>query len=168
MKVKFAIALLVLWSNIGQSENLSPINKEIQTLREQVISLNRDLQILEQKLVYPSETKVAVYVSMTIGDYFELDAIELKIDGVTQTSFLYTDKQNQALRQGGIQRLFVGNIKRGMHDVTAVIRGKGVDNSEYIRAISGRFGKMKNALTLELKILDSSAVDQPVFNLVEF
>ena len=168
MKGTFAVALIVLWSSISQAEGLSPINKEIETLRERVVSLNKDLQILEQQLVYPSETKVAVYVSMAIGDYFELDAIELKIDGVTQTRFLYTKKENEALIKGGIQRLFVGNIKKGSHDFTAIIRGKGADNSEYIRAISSRFSKRKKALTLELKILDSSTVNQPIFRLVEF
>jgi hypothetical protein len=42
-----------------------------------VIDLNRDLFVLEEELLFPANTQVAVFVSMDVGDFFALDSISL-------------------------------------------------------------------------------------------
>jgi hypothetical protein len=45
-----------------------------------VVDLNRDLFVLEEELLFPANTQVAVFVSMDVGDFFALDSVSLKID----------------------------------------------------------------------------------------
>ena len=40
---------------------------DIQSLKQEVIALNRELFILEEELLYPSSTQVAVFLSLDVG-----------------------------------------------------------------------------------------------------
>jgi hypothetical protein len=159
--------------NAQQSEPLAkqPINttvtEQLQQLRKEVVALNRDLFVLEEDLLFPSSTQVVVYLSMDVGAYFNLDAVELKIDDKVVTYHLYTEKQIQALFKGGVQKLHIDNLAQGEHQLTAFFIGKGPQDREYKRATSITFTKTAEAKSLELSIIDSSLKQQPVFEAIE-
>jgi hypothetical protein len=174
--VHCSIALLVgfllsisLHVNAQQSE--PPANhtvaEQLQQLRKEVVALNRDLFVLEEDLLFPSSTQVVVYLSMDIGTYFNLDAVELKIDDKVVTYHLYTEKQIQALFKGGVQKLHIDNLAQGEHQLTAFFIGKGPQDRDYKRATSITFTKTAEAKSLELSIIDSSLKQQPVFEAIE-
>ncbi len=144
----------------------SDLAAEMETLKQALVNLNRDLFILEEDLLFPSSTQVAVYLSMDVGEYFKLDAVELKIDGKLATNYLYTDRQVNALYKGGVQRLFVGNINQGSREMTAFFIGTGPENRPYKRAVSLEFEKDDEAATIELKIVDSTSKQQPTFSAI--
>jgi hypothetical protein len=181
-----AITLLIvmaLWTNnanaqevtsdtqtpiLAEVKNQTPIPDsdlaaEMETLKQALVNLNRDLFILEEDLLFPSSTQVAVYLSMDVGEYFKLDAVELKIDGKLATYYLYTERQVNALYRGGVQRLFVGNINQGTREVSAFFIGTGPENRPYKRAVTLEFDKDDEAATIELKIVDSTPKQQPNF-----
>lgn len=139
------------------------IKDEIAALKKQVIALNRDLFILEEDLLYPASTQVAVYLAMDVGQYFQLDSIELKIDGNSTTHYLYTEKQLNALYKGGVQRLYLGNVSQGEHEITAFFIGTGPNKREYKRATTAKFIKTQDAKAIELKIVDSTGKEQAEF-----
>ena len=142
------------------SKNLS---EQIETLKQAMVNLNRDLFILEEDLLFPSSTQVAVYLSMDVGEYFALDAVEIRIDGEVQTHYLYTDRQVNALYRGGVQRLFVGNVSQGNHQLSAFFIGIGPQNREYKRAVSIEFEKDEDPVAIELSVIDSTTKQQPLF-----
>jgi hypothetical protein len=153
-----------------QSSNAEPdaaIEQQIQDLKKQLISLNRDLFILEEDLLFPSSTQVAVYLSMDVGDYFTLDSVELKIDDKTVTHYLYTERQIDALYRGGVQRLYVGNIGSGEHEISAFFTGIGPESREYKRAVAMTFDKDSEAKALALSVVDSTIKHQPEFKATE-
>jgi hypothetical protein len=123
--------------------------------------------VLEEDLLFPSSTQVVVYLSMDVGAYFNLDAVELKIDDKVVTYHLYTEKQIQALFKGGVQKLHIDNLAQGEHQLTAFFIGKGPQDREYKRATSITFTKTAEAKSLELSIIDSSLKQQPVFEAIE-
>jgi hypothetical protein len=141
----------------------SQLAEEMETLKQALVNLNRDLFILEEDLLFPSSTQVAVYLAMDVGEYFKLDAVELKIDGELATTYLYTDRQVNALFKGGVQRLYVGNVNQGTREITAFFIGTGPENREYKRAVTLEFDKDDEAATVELKIVDSTSKQQPIF-----
>jgi len=141
----------------------SDLAAEMESLKQALVNLNRDLFILEEDLLFPSSTQVAVYLAMDVGEYFKLDAVELKIDGELATHYLYTDRQVNALYKGGVQRLFVGNVNQGTREITAFFIGTGPENRPYKRAVSFEFEKDDEAATVELKIIDSTLKQQPTF-----
>jgi hypothetical protein len=149
-----------------QSENHT-VAEQLQQLRKEVVSLNRDLFVLEEDLLFPSSTQVVVYLSMDVGTYFNLDAVELKIDDKVVTYHLYTEKQIQALFKGGVQKLHIDNLAQGEHQLSAFFIGKGPEDREYKRATSINFTKTAEAKSLEISIIDSSVKQQPIFEAVE-
>ena len=50
------------------------LDTRIQDAKADVIQLNRDLLVLEEELLFPAGTQVAVFVSMDVGKLFELDS----------------------------------------------------------------------------------------------
>lgn len=141
--------------------------EQIESLKQAMINLNRDLFILEEDLLFPSSTQVAVYLSMDVGEYFALDAVEIRIDGEVKTYYLYTARQVNALYRGGVQRLFVGNVNQGTHELSAYFVGIGPQKREYKRAVSVAFTKGEDPVAIELNVIDSTAKQQPIFEATE-
>lgn len=140
---------------------------QIESLKESTLTLNRDLLILEEELLYPASSQIAVYVSMDLGEFFALDAIKLEINNKLVASELYTDKQTNALYRGGVQRLYVGNLKAGEHEVSAFFTGRGAQK-DYKRAAKLVVSKNQEPLVLELRIIDSTTKLQPVFEIKQW
>lgn len=140
---------------------------QIEDLKKALIALNRDLFILEEDLLFPSSTQVAVYLSLDVGEYFKLDAVELKIDDETVTHYLYTARQVDALSRGGVQKLYVGNVAQGQHEISAFYTGFGPEGRPFKRAVALNFDKGSDAKALELQIIDDTTSQQPKFKAIE-
>ena len=80
------------------------LDEQIQGLKKDVVDLNKDLFVLEEELLFPANTQVAVFVSMDVGDFFALDSVTLKIDNHDVSNYLYTPREVSALLKGGVQR----------------------------------------------------------------
>jgi hypothetical protein len=144
------------------------LDEQIQDLKKDVIDLNKDLFMLEEELLFPANTQVAVFVSMDVGDFFALDSISLKIDSHEVSNYLYTPREVTALLKGGVQRLYVGNLRSGQHELVALFNGKGPHERFYRRAASVRFEKGVGAKYLELKITDHQRAQQPEFEIKDW
>jgi len=144
------------------------LNQQVEDLKQAALNLNRDLLLLEEELLFPGNTQVAVFVSMDVGEFFQLDAVKVKIDDKVVGSHLYTDKQIDALFRGGIQRIYVGNVKSGSHEISAFFTGKGPAGRDYKRAAKLDFEKTSEPALLELRIVDSTQKLQPVFEIKEW
>ncbi len=136
---------------------------ELEALKKEVLELNRDLFILEEDLLFPASTQIAVFVSLDIGRYFRPDAVKLSIDGKQVNNHLYTDRDVSALKRGGVQRLYIGNLSAGQHELVALFTGVGPENREFTRATSISFVKETGAKYVELRITDDSAKQQANF-----
>ena len=66
------------------------LDNRIQELKGDVIRLNRDLLVLEEELLFPANTQVALFVSMDVGKMFELDSVQIKLDDKLVSNYLYT------------------------------------------------------------------------------
>ena len=139
------------------------LDQEVQGLKKDAVDLNKDLFILEEELLFPANTQVAVFLSMDVGDFFALDSVQLRIDDKEVINYLYTPREVQALLKGGVQRLYVGNLKVGHHELVAYFNGQGPNERAYKRGATIRFEKGVGAKYLELKINDKQQKLQPEF-----
>jgi hypothetical protein len=140
------------------------LDARVQDLKSDVIQLNRDLLVLEEELLFPANTQVALFVSMDVGQLFELDSVQIKLDDKVVTNYLYTPLEVQALHRGGVQRVHVGNLKSGTHEITAFFTGKGPHVRDYRRATTLKFDKGTEPKVIELRIKDSTGKLQPEFD----
>ncbi len=140
----------------------------VEELKKRVIELNRDLFILEEDLMFPANTQFAVFLSLDTGQFLKLDSVKLKVNDEIVAAHLYTERQVKALARGGMQRLYIGNLKTGEHEVTAFVEGIGPENRAYKKAASLRFNKDTEIAALQIAIQDRSADFQPTVEIVEW
>lgn len=158
------ILFVALIAGIASPLNAEPLDNEMEDVKKALLDLKRDLVILEEDLLFPASTQVAVFLSMDVGEFFQLDAVTLKLNGKEVTHHLYTDKQVDALFRGGVQKLYIGNVKQGKNRVTAFFTGRGPSGRDYRRATTVEFEKSFEPAFVELAISDSTANYQPEFN----
>jgi hypothetical protein len=144
------------------------LDEEIQSLKKDVVDLNKDLFVLEEELLFPANTQVAVFVSMDVGDFFAIDNVTLKIDQKEVANYLYTPREAEALLKGGVHRLYLGNLKVGEHELVAFFTGKGPNDRDYRRGATLKFEKGIGAKYLELKINDRQRKQQPEFEIKDW
>ena len=144
------------------------LDGEVQGLKKEVIDLNRDLFMLEEELLFPANTQVAVFVSLDVGTFFEVDAVQLKLDNKEVSNYLYTEREVEALNRGGVHRIYIGNLKVGKHELVAFFTGKGPHERDYRRGANLQFEKGVGAKYLELRISDRQSAQQPEFKVREW
>ena len=141
------------------------LDGRVQDVKNDVIKLNRDLLVLEEELLFPANTQVALFVSMDVGKMFELDSVQVKLDDKVVAAYLYTPLEVAALHRGGVQRVWIGNLKTGEHELVAYFTGKGPHDRDYKRGATVKFEKGTEAKYIELRIKDSMGKLQPEFDI---
>ena len=144
------------------------VDNEMQSLKDQVLDLNRELFMLEEELLFPANTQVAVFVSMDVGEFFNLDSVQLRIDDKPISNYLYTEREVAALLRGGVHRIYLGNLKTGEHELTAVFTGQGPHTRDYRRGATLKVEKGIGAKFVELRISDRESKQQPEFLVKEW
>jgi len=144
------------------------LDEDVQSLKMEVLSLNRDLFLLEEELLFPANSQVAFFISMDVGEYFDLDSVQLKIDGKEVANYLYTQREVDALLRGGVHRVHMENLKVGEHELVAVFTGEGPNVRDYRRGATISIEKGIGAKYVELEISDKVRKLQPEFVIREW
>lgn len=144
-------------------QTFQSLDEEAQVLKQQVMDLNRELFMLEEDLLFPATTQVAVYVSYDVGTFFALDSVQVRVDDKEVANYLYTSREVDALQRGGVHRIWLGNLKVGQHVVTAFFTGKGPHDRDYRTGATIQVEKGVGGKYLELKISDRQQKLQPEF-----
>jgi len=147
-----------------QDESITELQQNIQELKKDVLKLNRNLFILEEDLLFPSNTQFSVFLSIDSGQLFTLDSVQLKVDNKVIANHLYTERELAALKRGGVQRLFIGNLASGEHEIIAIFTGKGPNQRDYRRGETITIEKGSDPQFIELQIIDDPGKEQPQFN----
>jgi len=148
----------------ASAPDAATLDGRVQDIKSDVIKLNRDMLVLEEELLFPANTQVALFVSMDVGKMFELDSVQIKLDDKMVSSYLYTPLEVAALHRGGVQRIYLGNLKVGEHELVAYFTGKGPHDRDYKRGATVKFEKSTDPKYIELRIKDSEAKLQPEFD----
>jgi hypothetical protein len=124
------VGLAVLVMSAGaQAEEISKeqikgLDEQVQEIKSDVLTIAASLNQLEERLLYPSNTQVALFVALAEGENFRLDSVEIQMDGKPVAHHIYTFKELEALQKGGVQRIYTGNIRSGAHDLQVAFIGK--------------------------------------------
>ncbi|MDH3578215.1 MAG: AraC family transcriptional regulator [Gammaproteobacteria bacterium] len=163
-----AAAMSAQASESESRDQFRSLDQDVQTLKKEVLDLNRDLFLLEEELLFPANSQVAFFISMDVGEYFELDSVNIKIDGKEVANYLYTAREADALIRGGVHRVHMANLKTGDHELIAIFTGKGPHVRDYRRGATITFDKGIGAKYLELEITDRVKKQQPEFVIKEW
>ena len=122
-------------------EHLQSLDEQVQEIKSDVLSIAAELSLLEERLLYPSNTQVSVFVSLAEGETFRLDSLQIQIDGELAARHIYSFKELEALQKGGVQRIYTGNISTGEHQLEVSVAGKLPSGGDFSGTESFGFSK---------------------------
>jgi hypothetical protein len=137
-------------------EQVKGLDEQVQEIKSDVLGISSELNKLEEKLLYPSNTEVSVFVSMPDGESFRLDSVEIQLDGKTVSHHLYTFKELEALHKGGVQRIYTGNIRSGEHDLQVIAIGKTAGDVDFKEANHFKVNKEAGPKIVEISFAAKS------------
>jgi len=149
MKIHFYTALMLLFllpprSLMAQDINIDEMRSldgQVQEIKSDVLGIASELDAIEERLLYPSDTQLAVFVSIAEDEDFRLDAVKVDVDGTTTSRHIYSFKELDALRNGGVQRIYTGNIVTGQHDLSITMTGKLKNGKDFHESKNFSFSK---------------------------
>jgi hypothetical protein len=122
-------------------EEMRSLDEQVQEIKSDVLSIAAELNGLEERLLYPSNTQVAVFVSLAAGEDMRLDAVQIAIDGELAAHYIYSFKELEALQNGGVQRIYTGNVPTGAHEMAVSVVGKLQSGRDFAETESFPFQK---------------------------
>jgi hypothetical protein len=120
---------------------MQSLDEQVQLIKSDVLGIASELDQLEEKLLYPSGTQVAVFVSLAEGQTFRLDSLQIQIDGQPTAHHVYSFKELEALQKGGVQRVYTGNVATGDHKIDVSVAGKFPNGGDFTGKQSFAFRK---------------------------
>lgn len=119
------------------------LDEQVQEIKSDVLEIAAELKNLEERLLFPSNTQLAVFVSVDLeeGERLELDSVQILIDGEPAAHHIYSFKELEALRKGGVQRLYTGNVRTGEHRLEVAVAGVTAGGKDFSRSESFSFTK---------------------------
>lgn len=134
-------ACCCLWTAVGAADDsyraqMKGLDEQVQEIKSDVLSIDAELRRLEERLLYPSNTHVALFVALAKGETMRLDSVQIQLDGKLVAHYIYSYKELEALQKGGVQRIYTGNIPTGAHQLEVSVMGKLDGGKDYARTDS--------------------------------
>jgi hypothetical protein len=142
----FVLALLLGPVAVAVAQDLSrndmrSLDGQVQEIKSDVLNIASELNNLEERLLYPSNTQISVFVALAENEDFRLDAVHVTINGDMATHHIYSFKELEALQKGGVQRIYTGNIPTGNHEISVTMNGKLKNGKDFSESGSFTFAK---------------------------
>lgn len=150
------------WAEQNDKQQMRGLDEEVQAIKSDVLRIAEELRLLEEKLLYPSGTQVAIFVSLAKGEQMRLDAVQLQIDGQLVAHYIYSAKELEALRKGGVQRIYVGNVTTGNHQLEVLVEGKLQNGIDFSRSEHFTFSKEVKPKLVGLTLAGSDSGNTPI------
>lgn len=128
------------------------LDEQVQEIKSDVLGIASELDNLEERLLYPSGTQVAVFVEMAEKESFRLDAIQVHINGDLAAHHIYSFNELEALEKGGVQRVYTGNVPTGSHELSVSVLGKLKNGNDYEQSDTFTFTKGVEPKTLGITL----------------
>lgn len=145
-----------------EQQQMRGLDEQVQEVKSDVLSISAELNQLEEKLLYPSGTQVAIFVALAKGNDTRLDAVRLQIDGQLVAHYIYSAKELEALRKGGVQRIYVGNVATGDHQLDVLVDGKLKSGADFNRTQHFTFRKEVKPKLVELTVAGAESGNTPI------
>jgi hypothetical protein len=143
-------------------QQMRGLDEQVQEIKSDVLGIAEELSRLEEKLLYPSGTQVAIFIALSEGDPMRLDAVRLQIDGQLVAHYIYSSKELEALRKGGVQRIYVGNVATGDHQLEVLVDGKLEGGADFSRSEQFAFHKEVKPKLVGLTLAEPDSGNTPI------
>ena len=154
----FGLSVVALGQEVSK-EQIKGLDEQVQEIKSDVLRIAAELHQLEEQLLYPSNTQVAVFVSLASDADFRLDSVEIQLSGKPVAHHIYTFKELEALKKGGVQRIYTGNIRTGEHDLSVSVSGKSTDGMDFLKTDRFTVNKDVGPKIVEVSLTEHSVTE---------
>ena len=161
--VGFFFGMLLSFNSVVTAQTSNQLDVDVQVLRSEESALERDIDLLERELLFPSLTRVEVYLSLDDNLLYTLRSLTIAIDDAERHFYTYTQKDLAALRLGGLQSFWKGNVALGYHRILARFKGLNAKGRSVEHQAELTFVKKAAGKVLELMIAMGNNKRQAVF-----
>ena len=166
--IRYMVTVLMLALTVSAAragdiprDELQGLDEQVQAIKSDVLDLTSELARLEEKLLYPSNSQVSLFISL--GDEkFRLDSAQVKLDSQVVANYLYNFRELEALKKGGVQRIYTGNLATGDHELVVSMSGKGSTGAVVHRSATYTVNKAVGPKFVEIKIVEPNVADQSI------
>ncbi len=166
LKVLSVLTCVALTSSVGaeelSGENMKSLDGQVQEIKSDVLDIASELKNLEERLLYPSGTQVAIFVEMAQKEPFRLDSVRIDIDGQLATHHIYSFNELEALQKGGVQRVYTGNIVTGDHELSVTVIGRTGTGKDFTQSRTFGFNKGVKPKTLGITLAEPGIGDDEI------
>lgn len=151
-----ALAMMLLLAQLATAadgvsrDKIKGLDEQVQDIKQDVLAISTELLQLEEKLIYPSNTQVSVFVSMAGDQGARVDSVDIRVDGEDVMHHVYTHKELEALQSGGVQRIYTGNVRAGQHKLEVTVSGQ-----DFEETASHTFSKEQGPRLVEITLFES-------------
>ena len=165
--VVFGVSMLMMMSVNARAEDISKkqikgLDEQVQEIKSDVLEIAAELNHLEERLLYPSNTQVAVFVSLKADDEFLLDSLELSMNGEAVAYHLYSYKELEALKKGGVQRIYTGNLSSGKHEMQVTMLGMSKSGNDLSHSESFWIEKTVRPKVVEINLASPGLANEAI------
>jgi len=132
---------LVIGAEDLSGDDMRSLDGQVQEIKSDVLDIASELSNLEERLLYPTNTHIALFVAMSENEKFRLDSVQIEIDGELATHHIYSFQELEALQKGGVQRIYTGNIVTGNHELRVTMLGKFENGKDFNESDTFSFAK---------------------------
>lgn len=157
-----SLLLMTAHAEAVSKQQMKGLDEQVQEIKSDVLEIATELNQLEEKLLYPSNTQVAVFVTLTADDTFLLDSLDVRINGEAVAHHIYSYKEIEALKKGGMQRIYTGNLRSGEHEVQVTMLGKRKGDSDLSRSESFLIEKSVGPKAVEIILSDPGQAEEVI------
>jgi hypothetical protein len=152
--LRYTIFILLFIACGVQAKALNSSEK-LSELKHDVVTLNSDIMRLKMSLAAVKHEQLTILLQLNKSPDFELYNIKLRLNSTVVVDFDYSDREVSALENQGVQRLYVGKLTPGIHQVTAFLTGTQSDGNIYKRGAMLKLIKSEYGKTLLVNIVPS-------------
>jgi hypothetical protein len=143
-------------------EQIKGLDEQVQNIKSDVLGISTEIAGFEEKFIYPSNTRISIFLSVAPKEKFRLDAVKLKLDGKETAGHNYTPKEVETLQQGGVQRIYTGNIQDGEHTLEVAVTGISASNKDYQQNAAYKFSKDADSKLVEITLSGPGSGNQGI------
>lgn len=143
-----------LFAAESTKEQMKGLDEQVQEIKKDILSISAELNQLEEKLLFPSNTQISFFVSLAESKDYQPDAVKIKLDGKDVAHHIYSYKEVEALHNGGVQRVYTGNVPSGEHVIEVSVNGR-IDDSKQTDLQSHKANKGVGPQFVEIRLSGS-------------
>lgn len=152
----------------GTTENSQRLDAKAEGLLNEVLLLGGEMAVLAERRSMSENAQLLVLVSVEPSAFFELNAVQLKLDGKDAAYHQYAPEELQALQRGGAFRLFWDDVKAGKHELAASLFGKLPRDPDFQRHATLSFISGTGHRVVEIHVAQGKSQAFPEMSLKEW